>query len=289
LTGRDGRTIGVVWLGGKQEGDFTEQDEAIVFQIAQTASAALENGRLLEETRQAVRLRDDVLAIVSHELRNPLSALSIIANLLLQPSLSSERRVQQVETIRRLTVRMTNLVKNLLDVGTIETGLLAVRASPQDVPGLLGETLEALKPLAAEKGIRLESDAGGVPRVAADRDWILRVLANLVENGLKFTSQGGRVSVRARAAGPACIFTVEDTGCGIAPSDLPHVFDRYWRGDISARSGAGLGLAIAKGVVNAHGGRIWVESTPGKGSAFHFTLPFAASREAAGRAAMPIE
>jgi signal transduction histidine kinase len=139
---------------------------------------------------------------------------------------------------------------------------------------LFDETLKVIEPQARAHGITVATEVhAAVPLVTADRARLAQVLSNLVTNALKFTPAGGRVCIRVRRLDDALQISVEDSGAGIPASDLPRVFDRYWRADPTSRTGAGLGLAICKGIVEAHGGRIWVESTVGRGTTFHFTVP----------------
>ena len=147
---------------------------------------------------------------------------------------------------------------------------------PREVQSVLDEACSSLRPLAAEKGIELVCAVGdGCPPVNADRDRLLQVLSNLVGNAIKFTAEGGRITLRTEPMSREVRFVVADTGMGIVPEHLPHLFDRFWQANRAHRQGAGLGLAIAKGIVEAHGGRILVESTPGQGTTFFFTIPAA--------------
>jgi signal transduction histidine kinase len=187
-----------------------------------------------------------------------------------------EKERSQLQAIHRSAERMYRLVHDLLDVTEIEAGKLPVARSPTGVDVLVTDAIELLRPLANAKRIALETELPpALPPVAADRERVLQVFSNLGGNAIKFTSQGGRVEIRASLRDAMVEFTVRDSGPGIASEELPHVFDRFWQAKKTARSGAGLGLAIAKGIVEAHGGDIRAESELGRGSSFLFTLPVA--------------
>jgi signal transduction histidine kinase len=215
-----------------------------------------------------------MVAVVSHDLRNPLGTVSAAAELLLEMDLPEEKKAEQLQIIRRSSVRMNRLIQDLLDVSRIEAAGLTVEPEPSEVRPLIEEALESNQLRARERGIELAIDVRpGLPRVLCDHDRVLQVIFNLVENAFKHTPEGGRVTLAARPTGSQVVVTVRDTGEGISPEDLARIFDRFWQARSHGRSGAGLGLTIVKGIVEAHGGQIWVESEVGKGSAFHFTLP----------------
>jgi signal transduction histidine kinase len=253
-------------------------------QLARTAAARrraeAERERLLEREQdararaeRASYLRDEVLAIVAHDLRSPLHTIAI-ASAMLDVPLPEEERRRQVEAIRRSTERMNVLISDLLDATSIEVGSLSIQRGRVDVAALLAEARELFERQARPRGLQLECDvAADVPPVDGDRGRLMQVISNLIGNSLKFTDAGGAIRLRSHAESGAVEISVEDSGRGIAPEHLPHVFDRFWRADREARTGAGLGLAIAKGIVEAHGGRIWAESTLGRGTTIHFTVP----------------
>ena len=224
----------------------------------------------------AVRARDDVLRVVSHDLGNSLSAVLVTTTLLLR-SLPEDGEVRpRVASIRQLAEQMQRLRQDLLDVASIEAGRLSIEPDWYEPRELLEATRGHFSPVAAEKGVCLETRAEeGLPPVVADRERVLQVLANLVGNALKFTPPGGRIDLSAERAPEGVRIAVADTGPGIAPENLPHVFDRFWKTQGGNRHGAGLGLAICKGIVEAHGGSIGVESRLAAGSTFAFTLPAA--------------
>lgn len=277
LVGRDGRMLGVIQLWDKKEGDFDEADEAILTQLAQLASVALENARLFKAAQEATRARDDLVAIVSHDLRNPVHTIHMATAFLLETAPANDRRLtarRQLQVIQRAATRANRLIQDLLDVARIQAGGLVVDPIPVEVRSLIIEAVEAATPLAGAQDLKVQSDvAEPTPMVASDRERMLQVFANLIGNAIKFTPRGGQISVHARVEDSEVRFTIADTGPGIPHEHLEHVFDRYWQAKSTRKLGTGLGLSIAKGIVEAHGGRIWVESPPGSGAQFNFTLP----------------
>jgi chemotaxis family two-component system sensor kinase Cph1 len=235
--------------------------------------------RLLSEQR-AVQARDDLLAVVSHDLRNPLSAILMQAEVMLEraPGDEAEESVRvsraSAERIRRLATHMKALIEDLLDLARIETQGFGMHLKTVEPHALIEEARLAASPLAEAKRITLAVEAIDSPRVKADPERIFRVLMNLIDNAIKFTPQQGTITVRAERRGDELLITVGDTGPGIAPDHLPHVFNRYWKGRPASRVGAGLGLNIAKEIVEAHGGRIWAEPSTA-GARLSFTLPLA--------------
>jgi signal transduction histidine kinase len=280
LAGRDGRKLGTIQLWDKKNGaDFDDADGAILTQLAQLASVALENARLFRAAQDATRARDDLVAIVSHDLRNPIHTIQMAASFLLEVAPADDRRVQarrQLEVIQRSATRANRLIQDLLDVARIQAGGLAVDPVPVEVKSLINEAAETATPLASASQLTVVCDpTDSVGPVASDRERVLQVFANLIGNAIKFTPKGGQIRLMACPENGEVKFTVADTGPGIPPEHLDHVFDRYWQAKSTAKLGAGLGLSIAKGIVEAHGGRIWVESPPGSGAHFNFTLPMA--------------
>ncbi|MEO5579357.1 MAG: ATP-binding protein [Gemmatimonadaceae bacterium] len=279
LVGRDGQMLGVIQLWDKKEGEFDDSDEAILTQLAQLASVALENARLFKAAQEATRARDDLVAIVSHDLRNPLHTIHMAASFLLEVAPATDRRItarRQLEVILRAATRSNRLIQDLLDVARIQAGGLAVDPVPVEVRSLVHEAMESASPLAGANQIKVLSDSADLAgRVSSDRERVLQVFANLIGNAIKFTPKGGEIRIRVSPDGTDVRFTIVDTGPGIPAENLPHVFDRYWQAKSTAKLGTGLGLSIAKGIVEAHGGRIWVESPPQTGAAFSFTLPAA--------------
>jgi signal transduction histidine kinase len=232
---------------------------------------------------RAARAREQVLAVVSHDLKNPLGVIAGSAGMLeeLIPD-DPEHRVERerVAAIARSAGHMRRLVDDLLDLSALDAGRLHMELSPVSAEAVLGEVSRTLEPLAGAQGVVLVVQAAAeLPPVLADRDRLAQVLGNLIGNAVKFSPRGGRVRVTAARADGAVECRVTDSGPGIDPAALPHVFDRFWQAPGAARRGHGLGLAIARAIVEAHGGRIDVRSAPGEGAAFSFAIP----RSRAGR------
>ena len=276
LIGRDGATLGLIHLCDRTEGDFSESDEAVLAQLAQTAAVAIENARLYEQTRQAVKVRDEVVAVVSHDLRNPLNALIMAAAMAeRQPDDVTAVRAR-LAVIRRSAERMNRLIGDLLDVTRIDAGNLVLEREPLDVAALVEEVVQTQRALAEAHSLTLRAEVpDGLPSIVGDRDRLFQVFANLLGNAVKFTPSGGRIVVGAAPSGAQVRITVSDTGPGIAPEHLPHVFNRFWQDRRTAGQGTGLGLSIVKGIVEAHGGEVAVESVAGEGTTFSFTVPAA--------------
>jgi signal transduction histidine kinase len=270
------RTIGAMSLMMAESGrHYGDEDLAMAEELARRASLAVENARLFHAAEQATRARDEMLGVVAHDLRNPLGTITMAAQMLLEvsaPERTTERK--QLEIMRRAADRMKRLISDLLDVKRIESGRLAVEPRPEDVATVVGDSIEMLRPLASSSSLQLEAAVpDGLPRVLVDPPRVQQVLSNLVGNAIKFTPPGGRITVRAELAEDGVCLAVVDTGPGIPTEELPHIFGRFWQGKRTDRRGVGLGLAIAKSIVEAHQGRIWVESQVGSGTSFYFTLP----------------
>ena len=224
-----------------------------------------------------VAARDDFLAIVSHDARGILGGIAFSATLLSQISADGEagQRIQtETQRIRRLTARMNRIVGDLLDVVAMESGTLTVAPTPQDPAAVITEVLDGFRGLAAARRIELTARVPDRTNQASfDHDRVVQVLSNLVANALKFTSAGGKVVLELTEGDDEIQFTVRDTGCGIPPDRVEEMFERFAQAATGDRRGLGLGLYIARSIVRAHGGRVWAESEPGVGSAFHVTLP----------------
>ncbi|HEX7979616.1 MAG TPA: PAS domain S-box protein [Gemmatimonadaceae bacterium] len=229
-----------------------------------------------EALRRAVAARDDVLRVVAHDLRNPLSAIMMEAQILEDPESEALRRdLQPGKMILRSAKRMSHLIEDLLDVALVEAGQLKVEKTRLSAGQLAREAVESQTTLAtnSEIEIRLEIEPG-VHELWGDHKRLLQVFENLIGNAIKFSEPGDRIVVSASMKHNDVLFAVADTGSGIDPESLCHVFDPFWQAATRARRlGAGLGLPVTKGIVEAHGGRIWVESEPGRGSTFFFTVP----------------
>jgi signal transduction histidine kinase len=240
-------------------------------------------GELLDAERVAraaaeaqIKAREEVLAIVSHDLGNPMTAVAMNATQLARRAAAAGDAAGQhlAEAIVKSVGRMDRLVRSLLDASRIETGRLPLDRKAYTLAEIVGPVIDAFATTTAEKSQKFSCQLPDGPiTVVCDRERIDQVLSNLLSNAAKFTPAGGGVTLAAILRPHQLTFAVSDTGPGIAPEDVPHIFDRYWQADGHERKGLGLGLAIAQGVVQAHGGRIWVESEPGKGTTFLFTLP----------------
>ncbi|MBI4510856.1 MAG: GAF domain-containing protein [Deltaproteobacteria bacterium] len=265
----------------RPERRYEAADLRLLEEVGRRAALALENSRLYGQVTRAVQERDDVLGIVAHDLRNPLSTILIQASLLRRRGMDPERPTREpAEAIERAATRMNRLIQDLLDVTRMEAGRLSVELARVPAGQVVSESVEAQKPIASSASLELQLEvARELPEILADRDRLLQVFENLIGNAIKFTEARGRIVIGAAPRDGEVLFWVTDTGAGIAAEDLPHLFDRFWQSRKSGRRGAGLGLPIAKGIVEAHGGRIWVESTPGRGSTFFFTIPKAPQAE----------
>ncbi|HXJ18917.1 MAG TPA: ATP-binding protein [Polyangia bacterium] len=253
-------------------------------ELGRRAALAVENLRLRSQGQEAARAREDLLAIVSHDLRNPLGVVLASSALLLKGPLTDPpgkegRSKRQVEAIQRAGNRMNRLIRDLLDFAAIQAGRLEISSQPRAVGEIVREVFDALAPQAEAKTLKLiDGNPESTLRVSCDHARVIQLFDNVVGNGVKFSNDGGSVTVRAEPDGDMVRFSVTDQGPGISSEELPHVFDRYYQAKRRNRDGIGIGLSIARGIVEAHGGRIWVESpaaSTGGGTAFFFTLPAA--------------
>jgi PAS domain S-box-containing protein len=279
-----GRTFGALSLGASPPRQpYSDSDIALARDLASRAALAIDNARLYQAARESAQARQEILHVVSHDLRNSLNATLLHIDLLLGavPDVDRRRRGrQQVEAIQRAAHHMHRLVEDLLDVENIEAGQLSINPEPLDPAAALEEALTTLQPLAETKAIELRlKRPADLPELCADRGRLQQVLANLIGNAIKFSPANRTVEVGAlwRDRSREVLFQVRDEGPGIAPEDRRRIFERYWQGRSNA-GGVGLGLPIAQGIVRAHGGRIWVESEVGRGSTFRFTLPLEEDR-----------
>jgi PAS domain S-box-containing protein len=242
-----------------------------------------EQVELHKRLQRAVVARDEMVAVVAHDLRNPLSAIKMLVHSAIGSARTGgapQTLAENLDLIRSAAEQMDLLIQDLLDVTRLEVGQLRIDPKPVALSELLDQSLTTLKPLVENAMLTLSvGTVSGAVRVLADAPRVAQVLSNLIGNAIKFTASGGRVSVAVSNEGAFARIAVSDTGTGIAREQLVNVFDRFWQTQqpsIRVR-GAGLGLAIARGVVKAHGGEIWAESELGKGSTFYFTLPLEAS------------
>ena len=269
-----GRTLGALTLSTALGRQLTIDDVGTAEDLARRTAVAIDNARLYEDAQRAVRAREEVLAIVTHDLRAPLSAVVTAASLLAHDAMNpdSDRIRQRGETIQRSAQHMLRLVTDLTDLARIDSGGLTLASAPDDPVAVMREVRDALAPVVTRRGgtLRVQTTPP-LPRTPFDRDRLRQVLANLVGNASK--AGASEISVGATVTGADLVFRVEDNGPGIPPEDLPRMFDRHWRGRSAQYTGSGLGLPIANGIVRAHGGRMWIESTVGAGSTFFFSIP----------------
>jgi PAS domain S-box-containing protein len=261
----------IAFISSSESREYGSAELRLAEELARRAALSIENARLYRAASRASQARDDILGIVAHDLRNPLN------NILMQASLlRGEGNAKPAAAIERAASRMDHLIRDLLDVTRMEVGRLSVEPSCVAARQVVVESVESQAPLAAaaslELRLALRSD---LPDIWADRDRLLQIFENLIGNALKFSKPHGVIDVGAEPRRGEVLFWVMDTGSGIATEHIPHLFDRFWRARTHEPRGAGLGLPIVKGLVEAHGGRIWVRSTPGRGSTFLFTIPTA--------------
>jgi PAS domain S-box-containing protein len=229
--------------------------------------------------RRAVRVREEVVSVVSHDLRNPLGVVKAAAELLLDLPLEEGERNKQARIIRRSAERMGRLIEDLLDISRIEAGALVVRPAREDPREVLEEMQDFFRPQTEERGIDLEVDVDPeTPPLLVDRDRVAQALLNLLANALAFTPEGGRISLVARPGPEGHVaIDVSDTGPGVSEEAMAYLFDRFWQDSRHERTGSGLGLAIVRGIAEAHGGTADVTSRPHEGATFSLVLPAAAS------------
>ncbi len=274
LTAR-GQPVGVLTLlhAGSSRGN-DRGDAIIAGNFAARAALAIDNARLYQHAQRATAARDEILGVVSHDLRNPLSAIAMCSRVLVDtPPADAGARRDLAKTIHESTTWMSRMIQDLLDVSAIEAGVLSVICDSEDIGQIVTRAAGLFTRRAADNGVALVvAVEEPLARVSADAERMAQAIANLIGNAVKFTPSGGRVSIDARTRGGVVEVSVADTGRGIAEADIPFIFDRFWHTRVSA-AGTGLGLAIAKGIVEAHGGTIAVGSKIGEGSRFTISLP----------------
>lgn len=273
----NGKAIGQLYLTNKRSApEFSEEDQRFIEMLASRAARVIERARLSEELRASVRARDNILALVSHDLRNALSSIGLRVNLLSRNRLTKGAHGNHLELIQKSVEQMSRLIDDLLHAATIEAGTFTVVPKREETLPVVLEALHLMEPLAQTKAIRMQIEAPPkLPPIYGDRRRVVQVLTNLLSNAVKFVpAQGaGVIKLRVWAEKTEVHFAVSDNGLGIAQEQLPHLFERYWKGKAEQRSGIGLGLFISKGIVEAHGGQIGVQSTLNVGTTFFFTLP----------------
>ncbi len=264
---------GAVLLGTSQsERFYGPEDVNFAEDLCQRAALVIENAQAREKAEAAARMRENLLAMVSHDLRNPLNAIVVSASLI-QRAVDDPRLLRWLSGIHQNAQRMNALIQDLLDMASIEAGSLRLDVAKTTVAQILEETEQSFGTLAQSRGIALEVVADAPEQeLSCDPHRVGQVLSNLLGNALKFTPPGGTVTVRVSPDPQGVVMGVEDTGPGIPPENLKKIFDPYWQGG-GRQGGVGLGLSIARGIVEAHGGSLWAESEPGHGATIRFTLP----------------
>lgn len=266
------------WVTPRELGD---DDVQLLELVAADAAVAIERAQLLDaeraaraEAERAVRLRDEVLAIVAHDLKNPIARITTAAGMLGEEGLASQSRAELLAVLQRSGRLIDRLVRDLLDVARIDEGKLSLDRREIDLAALARDVTGSFAGIAAQRAVELScTGAEDAILLSADYERLQQVLGNLLDNAVRLTPKDGRVSVTVERMADGARIAVADTGPGIAADDLPRLFDRFWQGARSRRGSAGLGLSIAKGIVDAHGGRIRVISTVGKGTTFFIELP----------------
>ncbi|MFP4622876.1 MAG: PAS domain-containing sensor histidine kinase [Gemmatimonadota bacterium] len=269
------RALGVLVLGIVGPGPrYTEAQLRAAGEMARRAASAIENARLYEAAQQAVTARAQMQRVVAHDLRSPLSVLSSTVQLLAAGGDATVAR--RADIARRAIQQMERLIDDLLDFSRLESGGLSLHKERFSPAALVHEMVELEREHAAGHDLTLHAEVHDhLPRLHCDPDRLRQVLANLLANAVKFTPAGGEITVRAEPGDGGVRFSVQDSGIGVEPEQVPHIFDPFWQSKRGGRAaGAGLGLAIARGIVEMHGGRIDVASAgPGRGSTFWFTIP----------------
>jgi PAS domain S-box-containing protein len=278
-----GKLMGVLtFVSSTPSRPYQPRHLRVAEELGRRAALSIENARLYRAARRAIQSRDDVLGVVAHDLRNPLNSIVMQAELIHRQCPQPEQLSREwAGGIKRAAQRMNRLIQDLLDVTQIDSGTLSLQRVPAAPQQLLSDVVDAERALASSASLELQLDATReLPEVWVDRFRLHRVFENLIGNAVKFTTAGGRITVGAAAKNREVVFWVADTGAGIPPEGVPHLFDRFWQARRADHRGAGLGLAIVKGIVEAHGGHVSVESTPGGGSTFFFTIPTAPQPDA---------
>lgn len=271
-----GRTLGAISFITAESGRrYGPHELDVAVSLAERAALAVDNARLLREAQRAARAREEAVAVVSHDLRNPLGLVRLNLDLLRDPTLSADERERGLARASRAVEGMRRLVADLLDVTRLEGGRVALHREDVDLGALFADACDLVAPAAAARGVCIEREAPPGAAAPADRDRLLQVLGNLLDNAIRFSPEGGRVRLCAEAREGAILFRVVDEGPGIPPELRERVFERFWQAGSPRREGSGLGLAIARHLVALHGGTIWIARTRERGTTLCFTIPTA--------------
>ena len=271
-----GKILGVLHvLSEKSQRSFKETDIKFLEAIGTQVAISIENARLYKRAQLAIKQREEILAIVSHDLKNPLTSIKLNSQILAKIERDESKITVFADKIGRSTDQMQRMITDLMDFSKIQTGKLAIEKKWEKPNVVIEEVFEMMKDQAEEKGLKIfwEVDPK-LPAIQCDKQRIGQALLNLIANAIKFTEKDGRIQISAVNSPDGIRFSVADSGPGIPKEDLLKVFDRYWQAQRTQTLGAGLGLSITKGIIDAHGGKIWVESELGFGSTFYFVLPF---------------
>lgn len=270
--------LGTLTIASTRREHLIEQaDVELAEELARRIAYGLDNAQLYADAQRTTVMRDDVLAVVSHDLRNPLTTISMAAEQLFQlpEKLEPHRVMKNASAIKRNAERMERLIDDLVDVGRVDTGWLSIELQRVSASSLVADALSTSEAIAAERSIRLVSPPFPDADVECDRGRVLQVLSNLIGNAVKFSPEGGTIRIGGAPGRGVFQFSVSDQGKGLPPDQLEHVFERHWQAPEAKHRGSGLGLYITKGIVDAHKGRIWVDSAQGQGCTFHFTISLA--------------
>ena len=278
VRGRADEVIGGLFFGHPDVGRFSDRHERLAAGVASWASVALENARLYASVQEASRIKDDFLASLSHELRTPLNAILGYARMLRSGIVAPDRQQKAIATIERNATSLTKIVEDVLDISRIVSGKMRLSVQPLDFPAIVRNAIDGITPAADAKGVRVEAFLEPLSEpIAGDPERLQQVLWNLLSNAVKFTNRGGKIQVRLERVDSHVEVAVSDTGIGISPEFLPHVFERFRQADAGMsreRGGLGLGLSIARQLVEMHGGTIEVSSPgAGQGSTFRLKIP----------------
>jgi signal transduction histidine kinase len=276
-----GQVLGAItFVSGRPGRGHTDRDLALAEDLAARCALAIAHMRVVEELKKSVLLRDQVLGYVSHDLKNPLGAILLVATQILAESrapreaFSADQRIAAMERILAAAAHMHRLIGDLLEVAQIGAGGVSIHPRTVQPASVVDDVLYTCAPGLALRSLRMEAHVHEqLPPLRADGGRLRQVFENLVENAAKFTPAGGVITLAAARLDGSVLFSVADTGAGIPRDEMPRLFDRFWQARRQGAGSAGLGLAICKGIVEAHGGAMWAESTVGRGSTFYFRVP----------------
>ena len=280
-----GRTIGAITFAYTAHSGrhYTTRDVGVAEELARRAGLLLDNARLYREARDAIRARDEMLGVITHDLRNPVHAIRSAAAILARKKQSAEKTAHAIHVIDRCAVQMERLIAGLLEVTRADGGGLRLSFECVPAASLVAEACDTFDDVAGERAVRIERDVpDGLPALRGDRGRLLQVLSNLLANAVKFSRDGGKVRVAARNGAAGVRIEVVDDGPGFPKDQLAHVFERFWQREHLDDRGIGLGLAIAKAIVQAHDGAIGADSDEGCGATFWFEIPAQSTTSADG-------